>query len=108
MHCNDAACNGGDESIVAVDTAGRVGRYSSLALDSQGFPVISYYDSPNGDLKLAHCNDANCAGGDESIVAVDGNGGTHTSLALDGQCFPVSATFPSPPLAHSGWRTAMM
>ncbi len=90
-HCNDPNCAGGDESIVAVDRAGTVGVFTSLALDAAGNPVISYYDFGNFDLKLAHCNDANCAGGDETIVAVDeaGDVGSDSSLALDAAGNPV-------------------
>jgi len=87
VHCNDANCAGGDESIVIVDSTGNVGSHASLQLDSSGYPVIAYYDDTNGDLKLAHCNDVNCAGGDESISTIDsGNGnsvGSRTSLQLD-------------------------
>ncbi len=91
LHCNDANCAGGDESIVSVDTEGFVGQYTSLALDADGYPVVSYYDATNDDLKLLHCNDANCAGGDESIESVDteGNVGQYTSLALDADGYPV-------------------
>jgi hypothetical protein len=91
VHCHDANCAGGDESIVAVDRSRGVGWFTSLVLDGAGNPVVSYYDDSNGDLKLVHCHDANCAGGGESIVAVDSDGfvGRFTSLVLDGAGNPV-------------------
>ena len=94
-HCNDPNCVDGGESIVAVDGNGNVGQYTSLALDAGGNPVISYYDVTNGDLKLAHCNDVNCVGGGESIVAVDGTGdrGQYSSLVLDAAGDPVISYF---------------
>jgi hypothetical protein len=91
MHCNDADCAGGDESVGRPDEAVLVGRFTSLALDAAGNPVVSYLDDAPVDLKVAHCNDPACVGGDESIQSPDTDGfvGTHTSLALDGAGNPV-------------------
>lgn len=91
LHCNDPNCAGDDESITSPDSQGIVGAFSSLVLDSQGFPVVSYRNAPDPDLKLLHCNDANCAGGDESIELPDTMGvvGSYTSLKLDPLGYPV-------------------
>ncbi len=86
-HCNDPACAPGGDVTNTVDNSADVGLYSSLALDASGNPVIAYYDSTNGNLKLAHCNDANCAGGNEAINTVDSSAsdvGSYSSLVLDG------------------------
>lgn len=91
LHCNDPNCAGGDESITSPDSEGVVGTFSSLVLDAQGFPVVTYRNAPDPDLKLMHCNDANCAGDDESIEFPDTLGavGSYTSIELDALGNPV-------------------
>jgi hypothetical protein len=89
LHCNDVNCAGGDESIEIVEGAGEIARGISLALDSNNNPVMSYSDQEDNELRLLHCNDANCAGGDESIQTVGRTRNSGSSLALDRNGNPV-------------------
>jgi LPXTG-site transpeptidase (sortase) family protein len=86
--CVDATCTTAT-TPKTVDSAGDVGKYTSLALNSSGFPVISYYDATNGDLKLAVCTDATCTAPILTPVDSTGNVGYFTSLKLNSSGFPV-------------------
>lgn len=92
--CFNAGCSGGAVTITTVDDppANSVGRYTSLAIGTDGFPVISYQDFTAAALKVAKCNDASCFGGDETITTIDDPSnqvGTYTSLAIGTDGFPV-------------------
>jgi len=72
-------------SIETVDSDGNVGVFTSIALDTNGYPHISYLEVSNGDLKYAKWN-----GSEWSIETVDSDGdvGRSTSIALDTNDYP--------------------
>jgi hypothetical protein len=66
--------------------AGRVGLYTSLAVDAGGRLHVSYQDWTNGHLKYATCA-ADCAltaNWQAATVDAAGSVGFSTSLAVDG------------------------
>lgn len=59
LRCADSRC-GEKGGVVVLDSGGDVGRYSSLTIGADGLPVVAYYDSTNGDLKVVHCGSVYC------------------------------------------------
>jgi hypothetical protein len=89
-HCANPTCSSGT-SIDTVDT-GQVFAEVSLALNSSGNPVISYFfgnlDGGQETLRIATCGDPNCSAG--NVIAVpDQSGGLASSLLLDSAGNPV-------------------
>ena len=87
-HCNDAACST-PATLTTVDSAGWVGRYTSIAIGADDLPVISYHDNTNGDLKVARCHDAACASAKLTTVDSAGWVGIYTSVAIGAHGGPV-------------------
>ena len=65
--------------IAIVDTANDVGTHTSLALDANGYPAISYQDGTNGDLKYAVYNGTTWSRG---TLDSGGTVGEYNSLAF--------------------------
>ena len=51
-HCSDTNCTAA--TITDLDTQGNVGDMSTIAVGADGLGLIAYYDSTNGNLKVAH------------------------------------------------------
>ncbi len=87
--CANALCFGTVETRIIDGEPGNVGEHSSIALNSNGYPVISYFESDFQYLKLAVCNDALCT--QPTLTTVDSSSvvGRYTSLSLTKDDYPI-------------------
>src|SRR5256885_1997896 len=81
------------DKINTVDSTGSVGTFTSIAIGTDGFPVIIYYDNVSGGLKLVHCTSASC-GAHDTPTTLDSTGirissASFTSIAYGTDGFPV-------------------
>ena len=63
LHCGTIVCDSGN-IVTTVDSAGNVGKYSSLTIGADGLGLISYLDATatyDGDLKIFHCSNLTCS-----------------------------------------------
>ncbi|MCW5876204.1 MAG: hypothetical protein KIS85_04900 [Anaerolineales bacterium] len=86
--CSQPDCATGSVSIQTVESKS-VGRFSSLALDAAGIPIISYYNDFTDDLHLARCHDPNCVNSTITVIDSEGETGWYGSLVLDAAGNPV-------------------
>ncbi len=88
VKCGNPSCTS-DNEFNEVDSAVPVGEYTSISIGADDYPIISYYDNENRDLKVAKCNDHSC--GDVTITTVDAGGytGHFTSIAIGSDDKPI-------------------
>jgi len=79
----------GIDQIASADTAIGTGSYSSIATGTDGYPVISYYDNTNHDLKVFHCTNTVCTTGTATALDSANFVGQYTSLAIGTDGFPI-------------------
>ncbi|MBI2030980.1 hypothetical protein HYT05_05135, partial [Candidatus Kaiserbacteria bacterium] len=58
--CGNAACTSGNTITVVDNKDNVVSSDTSIAIGTDGFPVISYYDPTIDSLKVAKCNSTSC------------------------------------------------
>ena len=93
-HCGDTSCSAGN-TITTVFSTNNVGSFTSIAIGTDGNPVISFEDFTNGNLKVAHCGNASCSA-DNTIRTVESPPaivGLYTSIAIGTDGNPVISYF---------------
>lgn len=94
IKCGNTSCSSGN-TTTTIDSTGDVGKGTSIGIGGDGFPVISYWDTTNGSMKVAHCGNAACSSGN-TLTTVDASvGGAlfSSSLAIGTDGFPVIAYY---------------
>ncbi|MBK6377085.1 MAG: hypothetical protein IPF61_09075 [Xanthomonadales bacterium] len=54
----------------------------SVTIGGDGFPIVSYYDPANGDLRVLHCEDPACRSSTSTTVDSGGIVGEFSSIAI--------------------------
>ncbi len=87
--CGDAACSA-NNTVSTLDAGTFCGSELSLAVGVDGYPVVSYFDSPATNLMVAKCADAACAAG-TTLTTVDSTGyvGSTSSIAVGSDQLPI-------------------
>lgn len=100
--CGSTTCVGGSTYTLTLDGAGAgtdVGRATSMAFGSDGYPIISYYDATNGDLKVFHCDWIDCGGlsgsasGTATTIDSTGDVGSFSSMLIGDDGLPIIAYY---------------
>ena len=83
--CGDAACTfGTNQELMDVD-----GIEPSLVEDSDGNPIITYYDEGEKDLRMYACADRSCTTGASHSLDAQGDVGSNSSMAIGADGNPV-------------------
>jgi len=107
--CGNESCSSGSPTLTIVDPGPGilVGIENSIAVAPDGFPVISYIDFNNRDLKVAKCTNASCTA--FSITIVDATAISRpleTSIAIGKDGFPIISYGHQDPTVGQGMRVA--
>jgi len=85
--CSSSCSSASSWSKVTIESSsGDVGKYNSIAIDSNDALHISYRDSTNTNLKYATCSSSSCTSSwawTRSTIDSVGNVGSRTSIAID-------------------------
>jgi hypothetical protein len=84
--CKNPTCTGateGDRSDrYTIDSAGDVGYFTSIAIGTNGNPIISHLDQTNLNLKVAACNNPTCTTSTNTTIDSNGDVGIHSAIAI--------------------------
>jgi hypothetical protein len=80
-HCTNTTCSSGNASDY-LDIVGAIGYPTSIAIAEDGLGLISYLDSTDNSLKVAHCDNTTCSILNTTTLDTAFEGFEYTSIAI--------------------------
>ena len=87
--CRDPACN--EVTVKTLDSNEDSGYFVSMAIGSNGNPVVSHYNNSDKQLLVSTCVDNSCTSATSKRIADSGNFGSYSSIAIGHGGLPVIA-----------------
>lgn len=78
-HCDDDRCSSATTSVLE-SGAGFVGYFTSIAVDPEGYGLISYFADET--LKVARCDNTQCTTATSTVLDDSGSSGWYTSITV--------------------------
>jgi hypothetical protein len=90
VKCSDNFCDA-HLAPITLDALSSTGWYTSMAIGTDGFPAIAYYNASNQSLKYVHCLNATCTGATQPVLVdyIGADLGRYASLAIGVDGIPV-------------------
>jgi hypothetical protein len=90
-HCGNTLCTAGNVTTIVDNQTAAVGLYSSIAIGSDGMPVISHQHAGVGGLRVMHCGNLTCTQGNSTVTVDDPSNvvGEYTSIAIGADGLPI-------------------
>jgi hypothetical protein len=99
-HCGDPYCLMLNVSTTVDDPPGDAGYHTSIAIGSDGLPVISHVDLTAVTVRVTHCGNVTCTAGNTSTAVEPVNySGAQSPIAIGADGLPVLAHMDSATLA---------
>ena len=81
---------------ITVDSEGNAGQFNSIAIGTNGNPIISYLDGSNSAFAVAACNDLNCSASTKNIIDSERQVGLYSSITIGANGNPVISYYDLP------------
>jgi photosystem II stability/assembly factor-like uncharacterized protein len=89
--CGNASCSSGNTTTL-ISISGDNGSYSSIAIGTDSFPVISHHNDATNDLVITKCGNTACSSGNITTQITDTDDtGENSSIAIGTDGFPIAS-----------------